>query len=55
VIDFASLVEISAGVVANIYTFRSRFDDSTGDMSKRAIICAHNQKWLGFLAFVSFV
>ena len=56
VIDYATFMEISAAMVANIYTFRSRLDDSTGDISRRAFIIAENGEWLGFfVVFVVFV
>ena len=53
VIDYAAFVEISAVMVAKIYMFHSRLDDSTSYMSKCTSIITENRERLGF--FVVFV
>jgi len=52
VIDYALLVEISAGMVGNVYMFCSRLDDSTDDMCKCAFIIAEDRERLGFVIFI---
>jgi hypothetical protein len=48
-------MEISAVMVAIINMFRSRLDDSNGDMSKCAVIIAENIERLCFIVFVVYV